>query len=184
MIIAICGKSGSGKSTIAKEIAEYNKNSVYCDIDKIGHKALEDNFVKEKLSSYFGEIILTENKVDRKKLGKIVFSSEKEMEKLTNCTWEYMEQYLDNIINENPNKTIILDWQLLPKTKFFELSDIKILIECPYEVRKQRAIKRDNITEEAFDLREKASVNYDKDTFDYILTDENKEKIKKKVFKL
>ena len=184
MIIALCGKSGSGKSTFARQITQEINNSIYCDIDKIGHQALKDNLVKENLIKDFGEEILTNNEIDRKKLGRIVFASTTEMEKLNNRTWKYMESYLDNFLIENKNKLIILDWQLLPKTKFFALSDVKLLIDCPYEVRKQRAMSRDNITEEAFDLREKASINYNKNSFDYIITDENKEKIKRKVFKL
>ena len=184
MIIALCGKSGSGKSTFAREITQEVKNSIYCDIDKIGHQALKQDSVKENLIKDFGTRILTDNEVDRKKLSKIVFDSPIEMEKLNNRTWEYMESYLNNFLMENKNKLIILDWQLLPKTKFFCLSNIRILIDCPYEVRKQRAMSRDNITEEAFDLREKASITYDKNSFDYIITDENKEKIKRKVFKL
>ena len=41
------------------------------------------------------------------------------------------------------------------------MCDVKILLDIPYEIRKKRAMKRDNITEEAFDLREQASINFD-----------------------
>ena len=37
MIISICGKSGSGKSTITKELINYyGENALHIDIDKIG----------------------------------------------------------------------------------------------------------------------------------------------------
>ena len=49
------------------------------------------------------------------------------------------------------------------------MCDIKILLDIPYKVRKQRAMKRDNITKEAFDLREKVSISFDESTFDYVL---------------
>ena len=61
MIVCLCGKSGSGKSTIAKLIP----NSIHVDIDKIGHKSHSDYVVKEKLINTFGNSILTENKIDR-----------------------------------------------------------------------------------------------------------------------
>lgn len=176
MIICLCGKSGSGKSTIAKLIP----NSIHVDIDKIGHKSHSDYEVKQKLINTFGISILTNNNIDRKKLGKIVFSNKNEMKKLENITWNYMEKEIDKIIFNNKDKIIILDYLLLPKTKYFNSSNLKILLDIPYEVRKKRVIKRDNITEEAFDLRESASINYDEFEFDIIVKDEN---IKKKVLK-
>ena len=42
MIIGICGKSGSGKSTIAKQIISKYKTAVHLDIDKIAHKSHKD----------------------------------------------------------------------------------------------------------------------------------------------
>ena len=49
MIIALCGKSGREKSTIARQITQEINNSINCDIDKKGHQALKDNMVKENL---------------------------------------------------------------------------------------------------------------------------------------
>jgi dephospho-CoA kinase len=185
MIIGSCGKSGSGKSTLARTVFELRKdNAVYLDIDKIGHDVLLLPSVKKELVSTFGESILSENNVDRKKLGSIVFDSRNEMKKLSDITWHYMQLEIDNIINQNKDKIIILDWILLPITKYFNMCDVKILLDIPYEIRKQRAIKRDNITEEAFDLREKASIDFDKSSFDYIIKDNNEELERKLVMKL
>ena len=91
-----------------------------------------------------------------------------------------MEKEIDKIITNNKDKTIILDYLLLPRTKYFNSSNLKILLDIPYEIRKERVMKRDNISKEAFDLRESASINYDEYEFDIIIKDEN---IKKKVLK-
>lgn len=183
MIICICGKSGSGKSTIAKLIQEEKNNSINIDIDKIGHQSHNDEKIKQELITTFGEIILTNNSIDRKKLGKIVFSNKDDMKKLENITWNYMEQEIDKIINNNKDKIIILDWLLLPKTKYFNSSDLRILVDIPYEIRKERVLKRDNITEKQFELREKNTIEYDRNKFEYILEENNIDKIKKKVLK-
>lgn len=183
MIICICGKSGSGKSTIAKIIQQERPNSIHIDIDKIGHKSHSDETVKQKLINTFGDSILTNENIDRKKLGKIVFSNKEEMKNLEDITWNYMEQQIDKIINNNKDKIIILDWLLLPRTKYFNNSDLRILVDIPYEIRKQRVLLRDNITEDKFDLRESSSIEYDESKFEYVVKDNNINEIKKKVFK-
>ena len=169
MIISICGKSGSGKSTLAKKIIEERKNVIHINIDKIAHQVLTIPIVKQQLQEQFKDV-LTDNEVDRKKLGPIVFSSTKNMDILTQVTWPHMEQEIDRIISENKDKIIILDYLLLPKTKYFEQSDLKILLDIPKDIRKQRILKRDNITEDKFDLREKASIDYDENDFDYVIS--------------
>lgn len=172
MIISICGKSGSGKSTIARKIIEERKNALHIDIDKIAHQVLTISDVKQQLQEQFKDV-LTNDEVDRKKLGPIVFSSKENMDILTQITWPHMEQEIDRIINENKDKIIILDYLLLPKTKYFEQSNLKILLDIPYEVRKQRILKRDNISEERFALRDSSSIEYNQNDFDVILTDES-----------
>ncbi len=172
MIISICGKSGSGKSTLAKRIIEERKNVIHIDIDKIAHQVLTIPIVKQQLQEQFKDV-LTDNEVDRKKLGPIVFSSTKNMDILTRITWPHMEQEIDRIISENKDKIIILDYLLLPKTKYFEQSDLKILLDIPKDIRKQRILKRDNITEDKFDLRDSSSIEYDKDEFDFIISSDN-----------
>lgn len=182
MIICICGKSGSGKSTLARILVEkYKNNSIHLDIDKIGHAVLTIDEVKKELIKSFGENIISKNHIDRKKLGQIVFDSRLEMEKLSDITWKYMQIEIDKIISKNKDKIIILDWLLLPISKYFEMSDIKILLDIPYEIRKKRATKRDNISNEAFDLREKSSINFNKIDFDYIIKENNENEIKRLV---
>lgn len=182
MIIGISGKSGSGKSTLARKIINKSNNkAIHLDIDKIGHSVLLLPEVKEELIKSFGESIIQKNNIDRKKIGEIVFASRKEMNKLSDITWKYMQIEIDNFLNIHKNKIIILDWLLLPITKYFAMCNIKIFLDIPYDVRKQRAMKRDNITKEAFDLREKASINFDESAFDYVIKDDNNEIIKRLV---
>lgn len=167
MVIGICGKSGSGKSTFASRLS----NKFYhLDVDKIGHLVLTFDEVKKELVSSFGNDILCGNVVDRKKLSNIVFESKDKMDILTGITWKYMKIEIDKILDSRDN--VVIDWLLLPKTEFFEKCDIKILLDVPYDIRKERITKRDNITLEDFELREKATYNYDKNTFDVVISNE------------
>lgn len=176
MIIGICGKSGSGKSTLSNLIKEFSNNEcVHLDIDKVGHEALLFPEVMKELIKSFGKDVVKANMVDRKKLGEIVFNSRHEMDKLTAITWKYMRVEIDKFIKENKNKTIILDWLLLPlSSEHFNMCDIRVLLDIPYEVRKERAMRRDNIEEEAFDLREKNSIDFNRNEFNFVI-DENED---------
>lgn len=166
-IIGITGKSGSGKSTFASLLAQ-KLNCKYIDIDKIGHEALyrPDNF--DVLCEKFGTEILDVNgNVDRKKVGNIVFTNTEKMKDLTDITWNYMQQQLNHIISQDDD-IIILDWILLPNSRYWELCDSKILVKSDDLARKNKIIERDHISEDYFDKRDSASIDYSDFQFDYI----------------
>lgn len=175
MLISLVGLTGSGKSTIARLLCSYNKHIIHLDIDKIAHLVLTNKDVKSKLYNAFGPTILYENnKINRKSLGQIVFNSPEKMEILATITWPYMEDIIDKYIANNQNKIIILDYLLLPKTKYFNQSDLRILVKASEETRLNRIMKRDNITEEQFYLRNSNSPELNEGEYDYVInTDES-----------
>ena len=181
MIICIVGKSGSGKSYICKLLKSYSTNILHLDIDIIGHQVLLIPDVINNLVNTFGESILYKDSIDRKALAKIVFNSEEQMNKHIEITWKYMELLIDEYISKHKDNIILLDWQLLPKTKYFSSSDLSILINAPFEQRKQKVIDRDHLNEDAFLLREKASYDFDNLKFDYIINNDFSNNIKEKV---
>lgn len=169
MIIGICGKSGCGKSTISESLLKLRKDVIHCNIDNIGHSVLFKQEVKEEMLKQFGNCVFDENSINRKKLAELVFISRENMQTLSLITWKYIKEEINKIIENNKDKQIILDWILLSETEFFDICDIKVLIDTSYEIRKERAIKRDNIKPEDFDLREKASIEYNKSKFDFVI---------------
>ena len=104
MIISIVGKSGSGKSTIAKTLESLDDRMLHIDIDLISHQVLTFPEVQEALQNTFGTDVVIDKEVQRKVLGKIVFTTPEQMQKLTDITWHHMEQIIDQIVENNPNK--------------------------------------------------------------------------------
>lgn len=184
MLISIVGKSGGGKSYIADILASYTPNALHIDIDDISHQILQKQSVKQRLIDTFGQNIMVGDEINRSKLGHIVFNSTDDMQKLTDITWENMEKSIDQIIENNPNKTIILDWILLPKTKYFKTSNLKILVDAPVKIRMERAMKRDKITLEKFLERERASLDFSNYQFDYVIDNSDIVKTKRRVKKI
>ena len=183
-IIGITGKSGSGKTTISEMLSKkLNCNTI--DIDKIGHKVTSDEKVTKKLCKVFGkEILNKDEKVDRKKLGNIVFSNKEKMNILTDITWNYMQNIIDEILKKEEKDVIILDWALLPISKYWDKIDVKILMKANDEQRKNIVINRDKITEEYFFKRESNSINYSTYKFDYIFENNYMLKDMEKIMKL
>lgn len=165
--ICIVGKSGSGKSSISKYLESNLSNSISIDIDKIVHESHKDKSVKEKIINIVGNNILDEDdNIDRKKLGNIVFNNMGLKNKVYNITWEYIDEYIKNTEKDNYNY-IILDWYNINTKPYWNIATVKIITDRDYESRKKEVMKRDNITSEYFDLREKNSNNYNDLIFDF-----------------
>ena len=171
-IIGITGKSGSGKTTLSSLLAE-KLNCDYINIDKIGHKSLLQPEIANALCKNFGDSIKDEfGNLDRKKIGNIVFSDKNKMEILNKLTWDYMQQQLDTILSSCTKDFIILEWVLLPQSKYWNLSNIKILVDAPDSLRKAMVIERDHISEEYFDKRDSSSIDYSDFEFDYVFNND------------
>ena len=106
------------------------------------------------------------------------------MQQLEDITWPVMEREIDEIIHNYPEKIILLDWQLLPKTKYFKESNMRILVTAPLETRMKRAMLRDGISEEKFRERENASLLLKEEDFDYVIWNEDRENMNKEVLKV
>ena len=80
VIIGITGGLASGKTTLAKILAE--KGAKVIDADLVSHQVLELEVIQKKVVEKLGKNILSDNKIDRKLLGKRVFSDKKSLKDL------------------------------------------------------------------------------------------------------
>lgn len=188
MLISIVGKSGSGKTTIAKTLESIDKRIMHIDIDKISHQVLTFPEVQKRIQSDISYDCVIDSEVQRKVLGKIVFASPEQMQILTNITWPSMEKIIDEIIANNQDKVVILDYIMLPKTKFFEQSDLRIWVAAPVEERLERVVRRatngEEITSAYFLQRDAAGVDYEEGKYDIVIKNSKGNDIKKEVAKV
>lgn len=149
--IAITGNIASGKSQVEKLIAK--KYPVF-DTDKIAHEILDN------LKDFEGYDVFTEGKIDRKKLGKLVFSNPNIKKKLEDLIHPQVKQRLDKIFDENKNEDyVFVSVPLLFETGFNDMFDKIILVTTDEETRLERLIVRDNLSIEEANKRINAQMS-------------------------
>lgn len=166
MIIGITGKSGAGKSTYARQLAEENGFRVV-NIDKIAHSIINLPAYKAILMDLFGDEVIKDGAVDRKYLGDLIFENRHLYEEMSGLIWKIMKHRIDHILSTHKN--VILDWILLPHTHYWKICDTKILMVADEEDRKQRVMARDNISAEYLSKRDAAGISYNGIEFDQII---------------
>ena len=150
-IIGITGNSGSGKSTISKLISK-NYEAKIINADKIAKEMTKNNGeYLQAIRQAFGNDVIKNNELDRKKLADIVFLNRAEKEKLDGLTFEYVVEKIKKELEANQNldyQYIILDVPLLFESKLDKLCDYTIGVIAPKTEKIKRICKRDKLSKE------------------------------------
>lgn len=185
-IIGITGNSGSGKSTISKLISK-NYEAKIIDADKIAKEMTKNNGeYLQAIRQAFGNDVIKNNELDRKKLADIVFLNRAEKEKLDGLTFEYVVEEIKKELEANQNldyQYIILDVPLLFESKLDKLCDYTIGVIASKTEKIKRICKRDKLSKEKALQRLNSQPN---DEFftkncDTVINNENKEETIKMV---
>lgn len=150
-IIGLVGTSGSGKTTIC-EIFKKETNSTIIDADKIAKKlSKKGSLYFKSIVECFGTHIIDEaGELKRKELAEIIFKDDKKREELNQLTFIYVVDEIKRIISlSSANEIIIIDAPLLFESNLNQICDYVIGVVAPNEVKVERIVKRDGITEEA-----------------------------------
>ena len=146
MIIGITGSIACGKSTVSNYLK--SKGYIVIDADRIGHEALDDDYVKEKLILAFGNEILDDNKINRQKLGELVFGNSSNLNVLNSIIHpEIRKKILEKIDKNNDKELIFIDVALLFEAKFDDLVDKIIVVYVDKNTQLTRLMKRNSISE-------------------------------------
>lgn len=144
--IAITGNIASGKSQ-AEKIIESLGYSVY-DSDKIAHEILD------KFEDFYGYDVFVDGKIDRKKLGSLVFANpdiKKQLEQLIHP--KIKSKIVELFEKHKSEKYIFISVPLLFEAGFEDLFDKIIFISADKNIRLKRLMQRNNYPEEEALLR-------------------------------
>ena len=145
--IVITGLIASGKSTLAEILRE--EGFVVIDADKVNRKLIEEggtNYFAIKSEADFKDAF-DGDRLDKNKLGQIIFSDPKKMEKLNSITHKNIIREIEKEIESVDKKTVFIEIPLYFQMKEkFENNGV-ILVTCKKDVQIKRLMARDKISE-------------------------------------
>jgi dephospho-CoA kinase len=151
LTLGLTGKTGAGKTTVASYLKE---NGCYIiDGDVIARQITEKGSeVLPVLQKAFGEDILDENgELIRKKLAERAFSSKESTALLNSITHPVIKQRCSDEMKKAESlgyKTALIDAAALLDSDCKDLCQKMIVVTAPEEIRLERILQRDAITNE------------------------------------
>lgn len=145
--IVITGGIASGKSTLCDEL---EKNNFYISYaDRVAHNILLQDDVITILINHFGQKIINENKIDRRKLGEIVFSNKNELNFLNDLIHPKVIDIQANLLQKsNAQKLIFFEIPLFFEAKIELNFDLVVYISTRKENQISRILQRDSLTKD------------------------------------
>jgi len=142
LVVALTGGIGAGKSTVAQFFAELG--ALVIDADQLARMAIErgsDGFADVMLR--FGDEIIVNGDIDRKKLAEIVFSdpeARRDLEAIIHPRVQAL--FAEAVADLDIDDILIYEIPLLVETGAAAKFDYIITVESDIELRKARLLKK------------------------------------------
>ena len=154
-IIGLTGGIGTGKSTVSRYLT--TKGYRIIDADRIAREVVEPGqpALKALVEEFGPEILLEDGSLNRRELARLAFASPEGKAALDRITHgaifarieELQLQYAAEL-EATADAVIFLDVPLLFETGFDRKADLVWVVDVPDEIRVQRVVLRDGLTEE------------------------------------
>ena len=148
-ILGLTGGIASGKSTVSAYLAQ--NGALIIDADLIARQvvAKKSSGLKQIVAKFGGEILTASGELDRKKLGKLVFSNKELLKNLTDITGPLIRAEILREIEAAKKaqvKLVVLDIPLLFEAGYQTLCDKVMVVTIPSKLQLERVMKRDNLS--------------------------------------
>ena len=150
--IGLTGGIATGKSFVLGVLREMDCEVM--DADQTAREVVEPGQPAfEEIVAHFGHEIVGENgKLNRVKLGAIVFNDADQREKLNSIihpkVFEAQARWMAEVERRNPQAIVIIDAALMIETGSYRRFDKVVVVHCEPEIQLQRLIARNNLTQE------------------------------------
>jgi dephospho-CoA kinase len=143
IIIGLTGGIASGKTTVAKMLADLG--AVIIDADVVARRVMAKGMPVWEYMTDNGDI-------DRKKLGELVFADRKALEKLNAIThpvirWEILQE-INRLASKKCCQVVVVDAALLIEAGWTEIADEVWLVVADKETQINRLRQRNGLSRE------------------------------------
>lgn len=150
-LVGLTGKTGAGKSTVSEYLGK--KGAYIIDGDIVARKVLENNpALLKKLGEAFGKQVLnSDGTLNRAALAREAFATKEKTALLNSVMHPSVNAFIEKECEEafRSYDVVIVDAAAIIESGFTEKCDLLVTVHAPLEVRKERIMSRDGITEEA-----------------------------------
>ena len=143
--IALTGGIATGKSTVASLLALNGMRVI--DADTISHEILDSSY--EWVEDEFGKEFVNNKKVDRTKLGSVIFSDEVAKERLEDFLHPKIRQEIEtrSIKQDTFKFPYLIDIPLFFENNSYNIDD-SVVVYTPSDVQLERFVKRNGYSQE------------------------------------
>jgi dephospho-CoA kinase len=151
-VLGVTGGIGSGKTAVAAAFSKRGAAVIVADAE--GHRLLDDGPIQRAIVERFGPGVLAERhdgkgpsaRIDRRKLGAIVFADSGALEDLESILHPRMRQEFVAVIDaaRRPGAGvpfIVLDAAVLLEARWDDLCDVVVFVDAPPDQRQQRVAR-------------------------------------------
>lgn len=153
-IIGITGPIASGKTTVTSLLKE--KGAIAIDADEIARDVVEPGKPAwREIVAYFGEdVLLHDRRLNRRKLGKIVFENPDKLEALNKAIHPQVIDEINKRVKQveaayGDGKVVVIDVPLLIEVGLHKQCDLTVVVTADKDIRKQRLQEKGLTKEEA-----------------------------------
>jgi dephospho-CoA kinase len=147
-IIGLTGGIGSGKTTVAR-LFQAEGIPVYI-ADEEAKKILDLPETIKKVSQIFGDSIIFDGKIDRKKMSEIVFNNPEKLKILNGIIHPLVKKHFDDWVTAYEKYPFVVkEAAILFESGSYKYCDLIITVVASEEIRIQRVIDRDKTTKNA-----------------------------------
>ena len=156
--IVLTGGIATGKSSVCSLLNLYGFKII--DADKIAHTMLDRN--AEKIAGLFGSEFVSEGKVDRKRLGTVIFSDEQARAQLEGLLHPLIKEEIlsQSTLCEAKEIPYIVDIPLFYEKSNYPIDEVAV-VYCTPQQQIARLVDREGYTEEEAQKRIAAQMPID-----------------------
>jgi dephospho-CoA kinase len=166
--IVLTGGIATGKSSVCSLLQLYGFKII--DADKVAHQMLETH--TKEIAKLFGDEYIADGKVDRKKLGSLIFSNRDERLKLEKLLHPLIKEEIEKQASfcESKNVPYIVDIPLFFENRNYDIDEV-VVVYCDKNTQLQRLINREGLSKEEAQKRVDAQMDIDekKELADFVI---------------